>query len=447
MAALYDPLMYIDPTDGKVKPHLAQNLATSDGGATWTLKLRSGVRFSDGTPFDAAAVKMNYDLHAKRETQSIHVQYALGLQTTVQDPQTLLIRPPKANPNFDRLVATHLTYIEAPSALGKGLDVAGARPIGAGPFRLESWTRGSQQVFVKNENYWQKDKGLPKLEKVTMKTVPDPQQQFTTVKAGGADMFYSSAPDLLAKGRSELQADEQKSLGGQTIQFNMNRPPFDDPRARRAIALAIDPADIPKTLGNGFVPAASYFNASSPFFDPAQTQPAPDKAEAQKIFDELAAEGKRVDFTFLVPKATSQVPEYLQSRLNTFRNVSVKVDSLEIGAYVVKYAIQRDYQAILTQGWSVDPEPELYQAFASSSVSNLIGWKSPAADAALDAGRNSTDPAVRKQAYSDLQKALVTELPLFAYAESSIGPIFGKQVTGVVRYNSGTVFMDRLEVN
>ncbi|MGR7002610.1 ABC transporter substrate-binding protein [Yinghuangia aomiensis] len=68
MAALYDPMFYIDPKTGKVTPFLGESLTTADNGATWQLKLRQGVQFSDGTPFDAAAVKLNFDTHARRWT-------------------------------------------------------------------------------------------------------------------------------------------------------------------------------------------------------------------------------------------------------------------------------------------------------------------------------------------------------------------------------------------
>lgn len=447
LAALYDPMVYIDPATNKVLPHLAESLATTDGGATWTLKLRPGVTFSDGTPFDAAAVKLNYDTHAKPETKSLHAAAAATVKTEVVDPTTLTITSVTGpNPSLDRMVATELTYIEAPSAINKGIDEAGANPVGAGPFTLESWTRGDSQVFVRNPNYWQKDKGLPKLDGVTFKNLPDIKQQYNSIKSGQADLFVSSNGGLLADAAKELQVRKQAPLGGQMIQFNLTRPPFDDVRARKALALAFDPADIPRQLGNGDTPAKGYFAEESQFFDPAAVQPGHNKEEAQRLLDELAAEGKKLDFSFLVPKnpASQAVAEYMQSRLRDMRNVSMEIESLEINAYINKYAIQRDFTAMLFQQWLADPEPVLFNSFHSASRLNYTGWKSPQADAALATGRSSTDPAVRKAAYTELQKAINADVPVWVYAESLAGPIFAKDVTGVETYNTGVFFMDRV---
>ncbi|MCF2528568.1 ABC transporter substrate-binding protein [Yinghuangia soli] len=447
LAALYDPMFYIDTKTGAVKPHLAESLSTADNGATWTLKLRPGVQFSDGTPFNAEAVKINYEAHGKAETQSLHRAAAMMIKTEVVDETTVKITNLTGpNPNFDRTVATELTYIEAPSAISKGIDQAGQNPVGAGPFMLKNWVRGSHQEFVKNPNYWQKDKGLPKVDEVVIKNVPDIKQQYNTVKSGGADIFHSSDGARLEEAAKELQVQKMADLGGQMIQFNMNKPPFDDIRARQALSLAFDPADIPKQLNNGYVPAKSYFNESSQFFDPTAVQPAQNKEKAQQLLDALAAEGKPLSFDFLIPQNPSSqaVAEYMQSRLAQMKNVTMKIQSLEIGQYIQKYAIQRDFTAMLFQQWNVDPEPVLFNSFHSKSLLNFVGWRSPAADAALEAGRASTDPAARKAAYAELQKAMIADLPVWVYAESLIGPIYSKKVTGVEQYNTGVVFMDRI---
>ncbi|MGC0416763.1 ABC transporter substrate-binding protein [Embleya sp. AB8] len=447
LAALYDPLFYLDASDNSVKAHLGESLTTADNGKTWTLKLRPGVKFSDGTPLNADAVKINWDMHAKAETQSQHRQAAAALTTKVVDENTLEITPlGMPNANLDRSIAIDLTYVASPASLAKGPDEYRNKPVGAGPFKLESWTRGSQQVFVKNENYWQKDKGLPKLDKLTIKNVPDVKQQYNTVNSGGADVFISSDNATIAQAQKEIGIVQRTVDGGQMIQFNMTKPPFDDPRARQAITLALDPAGIPKTLSNGYVPAKGYFAQKSPFFDPANVQAAPDKAKAKQLFDELERDGKKVEFTYLLPQNPSslKVAEWMQTQLADYKNVSMKLETLEIGAYIEKYALRRDFQAMLFQQWIVDPEPQSFNNWFSKSPTNFIGWNNPAVDAALITGRTSTDPAVRKKAYSDLQKAMVTDLPVWTYAESSIGVLYNKKVTGVVQYNTGVFFMDRI---
>lgn len=446
LAALYDPLFVIQPGTGKVLPHLGESVTTSDGGLNWTLKLRPGVQFSDGTPLDAEAVKKNWEMHADPATQSLHRAAAAGLVLAVVDPLTLSVKPPAPNASFDRTLAQELTYIESPAQLAKGPDAYGSQPVGAGPFVLRSWTRGSEQVFARNPNYWQKDKGLPKLDGFTVKAVADIQQQLSSIKSGQGDIVTSSDPALLDRGAKDANASVLKVDGGQYMLFNAARPPFNDPRARKAVSLALDPAEIPKVLNNGYIPAKGMFATTSQFFDQDFVQAPYDPAEAQRLFDELAAEGKKVDFSYLIPQnpSSKKTAEYMQSRLQTYKNVTMRIEALEIGAYIVKSAIQKDFQGLLTQRWVVDPEPQIFNAFHSRSPLNYGGYVSAEADRALAAGRASNDPAVRAQAYSDLQKALVQDVPIWVYSEAVVGPIYNDRITGVELYNAGVLFMDRI---
>jgi peptide/nickel transport system substrate-binding protein len=171
-----------------------------------------------------------------------------------------------------------------------------------------------------------------------------------------------------------------------------------------------------------------------------------EEAEAQRLFDELANEGKKVDFTYLVPGTpqSKRVAEYFQTKLQSFRNVTMKMEALEVNAFTLKYAIQHDFQAALTQQWLAEPEPDLYTFYHSASPQNFSGWNNPDADRALTAGRATADPEARKKAYADLQKAVVTDLPVIVYSTSVVGPIYTGKVTGVAVYNVGTVFMDRI---
>lgn len=273
MAALYDPLFTVDAATGEVHPHLGQSLSTADGGATWTLTLRPDVRFSDGTPLDAEAVRVNWDMHVRPETASLHRAAATGLRLEVTGPLTLRVTPPTRNVLLDRTIATELTYIAAPSVLAKGPEEYRTHPVGAGPFTLSSWTRGSRMEFAKNPTYWQHDKGLPHLDKLTVAIATDVTQAYNTVRAGGAHLFVSADPSSLDKAEKELNVAAVPTGGGQSLAFNLTRAPFDDPRARRAVALALDPRELADTLGTGFRPAKSVFPGPRPSTTPPPPSP------------------------------------------------------------------------------------------------------------------------------------------------------------------------------
>ncbi|WP_436776519.1 ABC transporter substrate-binding protein [Yinghuangia sp. YIM S09857] len=446
MAALYDPLVYVDPTTKRVEPHLAESLTTPDAGVSWTLRLRPDVRFSDGTVLDAQAVRTNWEMHAQPATASLHRPAASGLVFTVADPLTLHVRPPSPNANFDRTVAQELTYIASPAQLTKGPDAYGSRPVGAGPFVLKSWTRGSEQVYARNPDYWQKDRGLPRLDGFTVKNVPDGEQQLNTLRTGGAEIAAVSDPSVFERADGPLTSLALRLDGGQHMLFNTTRAPFDDVRARRAISLALDPGDLSKALSNAYLPAKGLFAEDSPWFDASATQPAKDAAEAQRLFDELAAQGKPVDFTYLVPRnpRAQRTAEFMQSRLGEYRNVHMRVEPLEIGAYTVKARVQRDFQAVLMARYVVDPEPEMYNGFRSGSPLNYGGWSNAEADAALEQARASADPAVRADAYRRFQQAVKSDVPVWVYSEAQMGQVFRTSVRDVRLYNGGTPLMDRI---
>jgi len=445
MLAVYDALFYIDNAQNKVMPQIGESLKSDDNGKTWTLKVKPNVKFSDGTPLDAAAVKFNWEMHAKPEVLSQHRPAAAGLGLEVVDPTTLKIVLPMANANFDRTVAIDLSYIESPKQYG--LDPKGEKPVGAGPFILKEWTRDSQMTFEKNPNYWQgADK--PYLDSLTIKVVADPKQQIDTIKSGGADVTFLLDP-VKTKSATEagLGVTPFTLDGGQVMVFNTAVAPFNDPRARRAVALALDPVDLNEKLYAGTAtPAKSLFNSKSRFNDPTIVQPSPNKVEAQRLFDELAAEGKKVKFEYLIPEnpVSNATGEYTLTALSAFKNVEMKLDKAEVGSYYLRMTVQKNFTAGLYQIWSSDPEPVLFNSLFSQTPLNFTGYKSAEADAALLKGRSTTDEATRKAAYVDLQKVLVKDLPIFAYQEAVTNVVSSPRVVGVVGVQDGGLLLDRV---
>ncbi|MGC0416762.1 ABC transporter substrate-binding protein [Embleya sp. AB8] len=445
MLAVYDALFYVDNTQNTVVPQIGKSLKSDDGGKTWTLEVKPNVKFSDGTPLDAAAVKFNWEMHAKPEVLSQHRPAASGLGLEVVDPLTLRITLPMLNANFDRTVATELSYIESPKQYG--IDPKGERPVGAGPFVLKTWTRDSQMVFEKNPNYWQgADK--PYLDTLTIKVVNDVKQQVDTIKAGGADITFTiDAQKTKAAQEAGLGVTPFTLDGGQMIVFNTATAPFDDPRARRAVALALDPADLNQKMFAGTAtPAKSIFHSGKNFTDPTAVQPSPNKAEAQQLFDQLAAEGKPVKFGYLVPEnpTSNATSEYTMTALNAFKNVEVKLDKAEVSSYYLRLTVQKNFSAALYQIWSSDPEPVLFNSLFSQTPLNFTGYRSQEADAALLKGRSTTDESARKAAYADLQKVLVKDLPMLAYQEAVTNIISGSRAAGVVGVQDGGMLMDRV---
>lgn len=447
MAALYDFLVWLDPATGKVVPRIAESMTADATGGVWTLKVRPGVTFTDGTPYDAAAVKANWDANNDPAMSSIHRAAMAGVTSEVVAPLELRVNLARPNLNFDRTVASALAHIASPTAFRADPKGFGTKPVGAGPFTLKEWVRGSHQVMVRNPGYWQA--GLPKLDQVTFKVIADNAQILNTISTGQADLTITTDGQAAANAKAKnLQAVTAQVDGGQYFMMNLRKPPFDDARARRAVAMALDPAAMMKTLFNDDVqPGHGVFRKNSPLVDASvPQQPTYNQAEAQRLFDELAAEGKAVNFTFLTQQHTTarKTAEYMQSRLQQYRGVKMEIEAVEIGAYITKGLVNRDFQAQNFGMWLSDPDPGIDSLFRSSSPTNYAGYKNPAADQALDKARAATTLEGRKAGYTELVKLIAADVPLFVWQEATTSIVHQPRLTGLKIVNDGALVMDQV---
>lgn len=247
MRQLYDTLVALGP-DRRPQPRLAESWRFSPDRATLTLRLRKGLRFSDGSPLSAEDVVWNVE-HAQQDDTAATAQ-ALFLtiaKASAPDPRTvrLRFRQPLAAP-FDLL---DYLFIAKPQDDVRKLKT---KPIGSGPFELERWTPGSEAVFVANPDYWRA--GRPKLERVVFKSGSDRQAALTMFKSGQADFLFDSTwRDFDAFTRDSSVQTLKSGEGGRVemILINARRAPFDQLKVRQAVAAALGRDAIAKTVYRG----------------------------------------------------------------------------------------------------------------------------------------------------------------------------------------------------
>jgi peptide/nickel transport system substrate-binding protein len=446
MTTLYDVLVWADP-NGTVHPQIAESLTPDEDGRVWTLVLRPDVKFSDGTPYDAAAVKFTWEKIADPATRSPHGSSARGLTTEVVDARTLRVTLQSPNRRFDQIVASNLGFIASPAAYAKDPQGFSRNPVGAGPFTLKEWVSGSHQTYVRNPGYWQP--GKPLLDQVTFRTVTDQTQSFRTVQNGESDMVITVDSRNAALGRKAGFDLAQVELNGpQGAHLNARRAPFDDVRARQAVSLAIDREEFVRIVAEGEATAArELFTVNSPLIDhAAAADQITDRERAKRLAQQLADEGKPLNFTFTVPQSANSVraAEYLQQRWSTLPGANVRVEYIEIGAFITKTQVNRDYQSMYFQ-WATPGEPQLWNYLHSTSPSNYIGYSSPAADAALAESRAAATPEQLKAAYTKLAQVFAEEVPTVAlYDVVSVAYARPGRLGGFVFTSGGAVLMDRL---
>jgi len=435
-AAVFDSLVYEDQYTGKVVPRIAESFLSSDA-VTWTLKLRPSIKFSDGTPYDADAVKFNWERIADPANKSSNSVAVSGIASmTVVDSVTLKVVLKSANGQFDRVVARRVATLGSPTAIkALGAKFATA-PVGAGPFLLDSWVRDSEAKFKRNPTYW--DSPRPYLDAIVIRQVPDPQQRYNTVQSGEAQMaFMSISSDLAAKGKADgLALYQTLPSGGLNMLLNQKKAPFNDPNARQALVHALNYAKLNDVVYRGANVVPTYlFNEKSPFYDPSLKLPAYDKAKAQQLLDQLAtSRGKPLEFLFQHSATQKVVAEFFQAQLAEFKNIKMNILQIQ-NTDILPKASAGDFEVMSFQNAPIDPEPDFYDALHTGAPRNFGGYSSKDMDAALEKGRAALDLKARVETYKTMQKLLTADVPTIFYIKTPISVVANKKVQGVEMNN------------
>ncbi|MGW0660398.1 ABC transporter substrate-binding protein [Streptodolium elevatio] len=448
MAALYDMLVWTNPSTGSVEPQVADRLTAKDATSkTWQLVLRPGIKFTDGEPYDAAAVKANWDLHADPAVQSVQRAAAAGLMTRVVDPLTLEVTLPQPNANFDRMVARHLSFIASPKAIAGGK--LAENPVGAGPFMLRAgnWVKNQTLTLDRNPGYWKS--GAPYLDRVVFKVDPDPMHEVAAIKDGEADVTITVDPLAAAAAeRDGLGTSQMLLSGGQMLSFNTAKGPFAQSEARRAVAYALSGETINNEVfqGTGTV-ARGIFGANTPLASIQLAAPGNDPATAAQLFDQVTAGGTRqLAATLIIPDtpATVRIAEYVRTTLNKYPGVSISVEALDLPTFIHRANVEQRFDVKVDQVWLDDPEPGLFGLLSGGNAGNCCFYNDPEVNDALTDARQTSDVEARRNAYTRVQVALNRDMPMWVYQEAVAVGVFSSKVTGVQMFNDGVFMFDRI---
>jgi peptide/nickel transport system substrate-binding protein len=265
--AVYDPLAAV-AADGTAAPYLAEAFENNDDYTEWTIRLRPGVTFHNGTPLDAAAVVANLEGHRA----SALTATTLAPVATVTADGDLAVRVTMSEPwvAFPYVLVAQPGYVAEPSVLAGGVDT-GRTPIGTGPFAQSEWVPGTRWVGEKFDNYWQE--GLPYLDRIEFRPIPAVQQRFNSLKTGELLMMHTTNPDTILDLRADAEAGRLQVVedAGETeeslVLLNLEEAPLDDLRIRQALAHATDVQTYNDVINSGLPRIATGFlNPDSPFY-------------------------------------------------------------------------------------------------------------------------------------------------------------------------------------
>ena len=430
--AVYDPLMSFDD-QGNVVPYLASAIAHSADAKTWTLTLRQGVTFSDGTPFNADAVVAHFKRLQDPATKSFWYTDAIKFTETAPDENTVVFSLSAPNVAFPQDLTAAEGYIESPTAVkAEGADF-GLKPVGTGPFILKEYIPGDHVLVTRNPNYWRKDangQALPYLDAIRYVPIADTKARLAALEAGDVDLIQTADSSTIKQAiGAGFEVQKVSGSSSTVILFDNKVAPVDDVRVRQALAYAIDRQAIDSVVYGGVrQPAYSPFATNSPYYENVAT-PTFDPAKAKAL---LAQYGKPVNLTvecIPTPEANSIFQLVQQMWQAVGAHVTLKTE--EQGQYVADIFGHKPYQvACFRTNQFVDPD-DLYNTYYTGNSQNVLNYSNPTVDAALDQGRSDPNRADRVAAYHTLQERLARDVPGIPLLYDLYGNIYKSTVHGL----------------
>ncbi|WP_433297727.1 ABC transporter substrate-binding protein [Pseudonocardia sp. CA-142604] len=446
-SVVYDSLLRLTP-DGRTEPFVAKSMESPDNGLTWLMGLRPGVKFQDGTDLDANAVVLNVQRHIDTVASPAH-RFAERISSMrVVDPLTVefvLGQPMGEFPTVFALSysAGTLGMIVSPAALQKYGDAIGTHPVGVGPFTLVEWVRDSRITFTRNQNYWQD--GLPYLDGIEFRPLPDTETRFASMKNGDVDFIYGGYYQELSRalGDPNLKVYYGPGSGGERLQFNHVRAPFDDRRMREAIIRAIDLKALSASqYGNQMIPADSLFDASSQYHTQAASDawPAYDLEKAKQLVEAYRADGGNPDFTFKTSNSRTSFAEFVQAQMAAI-GVKVDIQLYDLAQFSSAVMQSGDFQLTTYLGSIDTPYPAVANLLRSGGSGNYGKYSNPEVDQLLDDAMLTTDEAQRTKDYQQVELLSARDLAVGWYSRNYSSNITRAAVNGVYRYmTAGTWF-------
>jgi peptide/nickel transport system substrate-binding protein len=408
-SAIFDPLATIDGS-GAAVPYLAESITPNGDFTEWTIVVRDGVQFHDGTPLTSEAVKLTLDGHRISIISRAAVQSIADVEAI--DGRTVKVTMSKPWAQFPYTLTTQIGYIPALSMLE---DPNGAyNPVGTGPFVFSKWEIGSSFQATRNEHYWQA--GKPHLSSIEFRPIPDAQLRAESLLDGEVDLIHTVTPRDIELLRTEDVKMLEVANGEETsITLNTAVAPFDDPLAREAMSAATDVQrllsetgrDVSEAAHSVFVPGQLGYRADTPYTGY-------DLERAKQLVAEYEAKtGGPLAFTYegadTVDDKTSQ--QILQ-QMWTEAGMQVEIVAVPQSDQII-HTVLGDYQATDWRNFgSPDPDAD-YMWWHSTSVMplkeislNVPRLGDPELDAALDEARATTDPAKRDELYATVAARL-----------------------------------------
>ena len=423
--ALYDTLT-VEGSDGTIVPNLLESFTSNDDFTEWTLTLRPGLMFHDGSPADAAALKRHFEEQAKGTLTGILVSDWEIQSIEVLDDVSIKMVFGRSYAAFPSFLTSHLGYFGAPSMHDLGAEGAARNPIGTGPFMLDEWIDNEVTRMVRNPNYWRTDaegRQLPYLDGIDFRPIPDTDARYAALRSGDLDASSVNEGLRVDDYNEEFKTYWQEDRYAETtyLLLNNSRPPFDNVEFRRALAQCTDRQTYSTLRWDGQTPDNGPFSPGTPGYLEETGFPGHDPGAGSATIASLGVTN--------VELGTTNDPANLLSTeliATMWGDCGLDVNITQVDqAELITNAVFGNFTAFLWrqhEGFGVATERVWWHSkFGQGIALNFGRINNPAIDAALDEVLTTNDLDRQRELAEDINRA------------------FGDQVHYIWFYNSNWV--------
>jgi len=451
---VFDTLVQFKVGTTEVEPGLAESWKVSPDGLKYTFNLRKNVKFHDGTPFNADAVifSLMRQQDAKHEANGFAKSWDywndMGMTTLVKsinkiDDNTVEFQLSRPEAPFLANMGMQMGSIVSPTAVRKFKADFAKNPVGTGPFKFVSWTKGERIVLDANKEYWGTK---PKLARVIFRSIPDSSARLNAFLAKEIHMMNQPTPDQLATiktRRADAKISEAPGMNVAYLAFNNTKKPFDNPKVRQAINMAVNKDAIIKGIYSGMGLAA--VNPLPPSLWGYNKDVKPYELNIEKAKQLLKEAGVAPGFKttlFYMPVSRPYMPdgkkvaEAIQADLKKV-DIDVQLTTYEWGTYLDKTKNGEHEMALM--GWSGDNgDPDNFLSVllsgdnAKAPASNIAFYNSEKVTSLLREAKVANTQDKRSNLYQQAESIIHTDAPWVPIAHSRVAMPMDKRVMGYV---------------
>lgn len=438
---IYETLVSYKGQTTELEPGLAESWDVSEDGKTYTFHLRKGVKFQDGTDFNADAVVYNFNrwMNGKKSGKFAYYPSMFGgfkgdeghiiESVEATDAQTVVFHLKRSSAPFLKNLAMPPFAIASPEAVEKAGDKYGTDDaVGTGPYVFDSWKKDDTITLKKNDDYWKK--GYPKTDKIIFRVIPDNSARLNALKNGEIDLMDGLNPsDLDAiKGNKDLKTFTRPPMNVGYLGFNVTKEPFNNKKVRQALNMAINKESIVKSFYNGQAEVAK--NPMPPellgYDDELEDYKYDPEAAKQLLAEAGYPNGFKTEFyTMSNPRdympQPAEIAEAIQSDLNKI-GVDVKLVNIEWSTYIEK--LMNGEAPMYQMGWigdNGDPDNFLYTLLDKDSIgsNNLSFYSNDKLHSLLTEAQSELDEDKRAELYRQAQEIIHEDAPWVPLAHAT----------------------------